>query len=80
MHRVSPHRVVFDTCCINEFGIKFLGQKRIRELSEKLFQQTGNTIDVVLKGLRVTEINLSGVYIMLAVDSTFRIGRHTTVK
>lgn len=59
MHRVPPHRVVVDACCIDELCVEFPRQKRVGKLPEKLFQQTSNTIDVVLKSLGIAEVDLT---------------------
>lgn len=61
VHRVSPHGLVFYTGRIDELGVEFTGQQRIGQLSEKLFQQTGNTIDIVLKSFGITEVDLSSI-------------------
>jgi hypothetical protein len=58
MHRVSTHGVVVHSGSINEFAVELPGKKGIGQLTEELFQQPGNAIDVVLESLWISEIDL----------------------
>jgi hypothetical protein len=62
VHRVSAHGVVVDSRSINELIVELSGKKWVGKLSEKLFQQTGSAIDVVLECFRIPEIDLGCVW------------------
>ena len=64
VHRISAHSVVVDSCGIDEFVVELSSEKRVGKLSEELFQQTGNAIDVMLECLGVSEIDLGGIWTM----------------
>jgi hypothetical protein len=51
------------TRCLNEGKVVLLGQERVRQIPEKLLQQTGNTIDVVEEILGVSEVKVAGTRI-----------------
>ena len=61
MHRVSAHRIIVNTCSLNVLAIEFTREERIRKLAEELLQQPCDTVDVVLEGLGIAEINLRSI-------------------
>lgn len=58
VHGVSTHCIVIDPSSVNEFVVEVSSKERIWKLPEKLLQQTCNTIDVVLKCFRISEVYL----------------------
>jgi hypothetical protein len=61
VHGVSAHGIVVHACSIDELGVEFPGEQRVGKLAEKLLQQAGNAIDIVLESFRVAKIDLRGV-------------------
>lgn len=61
MHRVSAHCIIVNTRSLNVLAIEFAREERIRQLAEELFQQSCNTVDIVLEGLGIAEIDLRGI-------------------
>jgi hypothetical protein len=58
MHRISTHGVIVHSGSIDKFAVELPGKKGIRQLTEELFQQSGNAIDVMLESLWISEIDL----------------------
>lgn len=58
MHRVSSHCVVVDSCGIDVLAVELMSEQRVGQFTEEQFQEPRYTIDVVLEGFRVPEINL----------------------
>lgn len=54
----SGQVVVAHTRCFNKVAIVFPGEQRVRQVSEKLLQQTSNAVDIVEEVLRVSEVEL----------------------
>jgi hypothetical protein len=61
MHRIPSHSIIVDTCRIDELAVEIFRQHRIGQLAEELLQQSGNTVDIMLEGFGIAEINLARV-------------------
>lgn len=62
--RVSRHNTQgLLTGSIYKSLIVLFGQKRVREVSEELFEQSGDAVDVVNKAFRISEIHRSCILI-----------------
>lgn len=61
MHRIPTHCIIVNPCSLNILAIEFAREERIRQLAEELFQQPCDTVDVVLKGFWVAEIDLGSI-------------------
>jgi hypothetical protein len=58
MHRVSPHSIIINTRSVDELAVKLPGKDRIWQLTEELLQQPSYTVDIVLEGFGVSEVDL----------------------
>lgn len=62
MEEIPALDIVLDFRGIDESCVVFLGQKRVRELAEKLLQQARDAVHVVVKIFRVVEVHLTGIW------------------
>lgn len=58
VHGVSAHCIVVNPSGINELVVEVSGEKCVGKLSEKLLQESCNTVDIVLECFRVSKIHL----------------------
>jgi hypothetical protein len=58
MHGVPPHCIVINARSVDELSVELPRENRIGQLAEELFQQAGHTVDIVLKRLGVSKVDL----------------------
>jgi hypothetical protein len=58
MHGVPSHCIIIDARSVNEFSVELPCENGIGQFAEELFQQAGHTVDIVLKRLGITKVDL----------------------
>lgn len=63
VERIAARDVIVDAGGTNEFVVKDIGEERIWEVAEELFEDAGDAVDVVKEVLLFAEVDGGGIYL-----------------